>query len=128
MCWMMEIPHDKSIITLLETAKANITFNCDMFVFKSKVLKVFSGNPTPKGYKADPKKVQAITEMRPPQNLQHLESCLGLVNCINHFSQKLSELTVPLRALSKRDAVYTWKAQKKQHFRQSIGRSPMHPS
>ena len=56
-----EVPHDKSTITLLETARANnITFNCDM---------LFDGNMAPERYKVDPKKVHAITEMKPLQNL-----------------------------------------------------------
>ena len=65
-----EVPHDKSIIILLETTRANnITFNGDKFVFKSKDLKFFSRNLPPVGYKVGPKKVRAITEMKPPQNL-----------------------------------------------------------
>ena len=43
-----EVPHDKSIITLLEIARAhNITFNHDKFVFESKYFKFFGGNLTP---------------------------------------------------------------------------------
>ena len=82
-----EISHDKSIITLLENARANsIIFNGDKFFFKSKDLKFVGGNLIPEGYKVDPQKVQAFTEMRPPQNHQDLQSYLGLVNCLNHFS------------------------------------------
>ena len=66
-----EVPHDKCIITLLETARANkITYNCDKFIVKSKDVKFFGGNHSPEEYKVDPKKVQAITEMKPSQNLQ----------------------------------------------------------
>ena len=47
-----EVPHDKGIITLLETASANnATFNCDKFVLKSKYIKFFGGTLTPEGYK-----------------------------------------------------------------------------
>ena len=48
------VPHDKSITTLLELARANnITFK---FVFKSKDLKFFDGNLIPEGYKIDPRR------------------------------------------------------------------------
>ena len=70
-----EVPLDKSIITLLETARGNnTTLNHKKLVFKSKDLKFFGGNLTPEAYKVDPKKVQAIREMKPPQNLQDLQS------------------------------------------------------
>ena len=62
--------HDATVITLLETARANnLTFNAKKFVFRSQDCHFFGGNLTPSGYKVDPVKVQAITEMKPPQNL-----------------------------------------------------------
>ena len=91
-----DIPHDKSIIILLETAGANnITFTHDKFVFKSKDLKFFCGNQTPEGYKVYPKKVKTITEIKPPQNLQHHQSYHRLVNFIDYFSPKLEKLAAP---------------------------------
>ena len=114
--------HDKSIITLLETARANnITFNCYKFVFKSKDLKLFDGNLTPEEYKGDSKKLQAITEMKLPQNLLDLQSYLGLVNYLNHFS----------RAGSTTDSIQQLMPQKvhsKHHFQQFSRRSQMHLS
>ena len=101
-----EAPLDKSIITLLEIARArNITFNCDKFVFNSKDLKFLSGNLTPEEYKVDSKKLQAITEIKPSQNFEDLQSHLGLVNYPNPFIPKLAELTAPLKAVIKRDTV-----------------------
>ena len=83
-----DILHEKSIITLLETAKASITFNHDMFILKSKECKFSSGNLTLDRYKVDHKKGQTITEMKPSQYLQGQQSYLGLVNYLNCFSPK----------------------------------------
>ena len=55
----------------------------------------------------DPKKVQAITELKPPENLQDLQSFLGLVNYLNRFSPALADLTAPLRTLCKKDTLFT---------------------
>ena len=94
-----ETTHDATVITLLETARANnLTFNANKFVFKSQDCAFFGGHLTPAGYKMDPKKVQAISEMKPPENLQDLQSFLGLVNYLNRFSPALADLTAPLRA------------------------------
>ena len=68
-----EVPHEKSIITLLETARANnITLNCSpetffgchsiIFVFKLKALMFFVGNLTWERCKGDHKRVQATKE------------------------------------------------------------------
>ena len=63
----VKVTHDAAVITLLETATANnLTFNGNNF--KSQHCTFFGGNPTPSGYKMGPKKVQAITEMKPPEN------------------------------------------------------------
>ena len=85
-------------------------------VFSSKDLKFFSTYLTPEGYEVDPKKEQAITEMKPPQNLQDLYSYLGLVNYLKCFSPKIVELKVPLRTLNKRDTVYTWESSQQAAF------------
>ena len=109
--------HDATVITLLETARANnLTFNAKKFVFRSQDCHFFGGNLTPSGYKVDPVKVQAITEMKPPQNLQDLQSYLGLVNYLNRFSPTLAELTAPLRALCKKDTLFTWESAQQAAF------------
>ncbi|PFX34396.1 Retrovirus-related Pol polyprotein from transposon 17.6 [Stylophora pistillata] len=79
-----ETTHDVAVITLLETARVNnLTFNANKFVFKSQDCTFFGGNLTPAGYKMDPKEVQAITEIKPPVNLQDLQSFLGLSKASN---------------------------------------------
>ena len=104
-----ETAHDAAVITLLETARANnLTFNANKFVFKSQDCAFFGGHLTLSGYKIDPKKVQAVSEMKPPENLQDLQSFLGLVNYLNRFSPTLADLTAPLRALcKKKDTLFT---------------------
>jgi len=93
-----EIPHNAVVITLLlETARANyLTSNKENFVFKTKV--------------------QAITEIRTPQNLQDLQSSLSLVNHLNHFSPKMADLTAPLRSLCQKGVVFTWESSKQEAF------------
>ena len=48
--------------------------------------------------------------MKPPENLQDLQSFLGLVNYLNRFSPALTDLTAPLRALCKKDTFFTWES------------------
>ena len=104
-----KFPMMPPVIALLETARANknnLTFNAKKFVFKSQDCPFIGGSLTPNGYKIGPKKVQAVIEMKAPQNLQDLQSYLGLVNYLNRFIPKLADLKAPLRALCKKDTVY----------------------
>ena len=112
-----ETTHDTGVMTLLETARANnLTFNPKKFVFKSQDCAFFGGHLTPLGYQIDPKKVQAISEMKPPENFQDLQSFLGLVNYLNRFSPALADVTVPLRALCKKDTLFTWESSQEAAF------------
>ena len=112
-----EIEHDAAVIKLLETARANqLTFNVKKFHFKSKDCPFFGGNLTPDGYRADPSKIEAIVKMQPPQDLQTLQSFLGLVNYLNRFSPVLAELTAPLRELCKKDTSFAWESSQMDAF------------
>ena len=124
-----EIPHDAAVITLLETARANnLTFNAEKFVFKSQDCPFFGGSLTPHGYKIDPQKIQAITEMKAPQNLQDLQSYLGLVNYLNRFSPTVEDLKAPLRALCNKGVVFAWESSQQDAFeaiKKKITRAPV---
>ena len=85
-------------------------------MIKAQDCAFFGGHLTPLGYQIDPKKVQAISEMIPPENLQDLQSFLGLVNYLNRFSPALADLTVPLRALCKKDTLFPWESSQEAAF------------
>lgn len=111
------IQHDIAVITLLETARAtHLVFNPQTFVFRSRDCKFFGGHLTPEGYRADPKKIDAISKMKPPQSLQDLQSYLGLVNYLSRFSPRLAEATAPLRELCKKQTVFVWESSQQQAF------------
>ena len=52
-----------------------------------------------KEIRADPDKVSAIVEMKPPTNVSELRRLMGMTNQLGKFSQNLAELTQPLRQL-----------------------------
>jgi hypothetical protein len=48
------------------------------------------------GCRVDPDKVKAIVEMKRPDDISGIRRFLGMVNQLNKFSPKITELTKPL--------------------------------
>ena len=120
--------HDAAVIRLLETARnSKLTFNEKKFVFRSEECPFFGGILTPEGYRADPKKIEAITKMEPPKDIATMQSFLGLVNYLNRFSPVLASLTAPLRILCKKDNIFSWESSQQAAFdaiKEEISRVP----
>ena len=55
--------------------------------FKSIDCKFFEHRLTPDGINVDPKKIEAIIQMDPPQNVANLQSLSGMVNYLNSLAQ-----------------------------------------
>ena len=60
------------------------------------------------GLKADKKKVEAIKNMPSPTNKGELESVLGMLNYLSAFAPMLSDMTAPLRELTRKNTVFKW--------------------
>ena len=60
------------------------------------------------GIKPDNNKVAAIVDMRAPQNVTELRSLLGLINQPLKFSDRLADISKPLRDLLRRDRQWVW--------------------
>ena len=55
-----------------------------------------------------PKKIQGITQMKPPMDKPQLASFTGMVTYLGNFVPHLSHYMEPLRAMSKQDALFYW--------------------
>ena len=84
--------------------------------FKSTDCKFFEHRLTPDGIKVDPKKIEAIIQMDPPQNVANLQSFNGMVNYLKKFSPVLSELSEPLRRLCKSGIEWVWESEQQSAF------------
>ena len=66
--------------------------------------------------KVNPKKIEAIVQMDPPQNVANLQSFNGMINYLKKFSPVLSELSEPLRRLCKSGAEWAWESEQQSAF------------
>ena len=84
--------------------------------FKSTDCKFFRHRLTPDGIIVDPKKIETIIQMDPPQNVAILQSFNGMVNYLKKFSPVLSELSEPLRRLCKSGVKWAWESEQQSAF------------
>ena len=109
--------HNETVLILCETARLNNLFlNSKKMQFKSTDCKFFGHRLTPDGIKVDRKKIDAIIQMDPPQNVANLQSFNGMVNYLKKFCPVLSELSEPLRRLCKSGVDWSWELEQQDAF------------
>ena len=107
-----ENTHDGTVLVLCKTVRLNnLSLNSKKMQFKSTECKFFRHRLIPDGIKVDPKKIEAIVQMDPPQNVASLKSFNGMVNYLKKFSPVLSELSEPLRRLCKSGVEWAWESE-----------------
>ena len=72
---------------------------------------------TQNGILPDPDKVQALSNMPPPQDKVGVKRFLGLVTYLGKFIPNLSAADVPLRALLKESVDFEWSQPQENSFR-----------
>ena len=113
-----ENTHDGTVLVLCETTRLNsLSLNAKKMQFKSTDCKFFRHKLTPDRIQVDPKKIEAIIQMDPPQNITSLQSFNGMVNYLKKFSQVLSELSEPLRRLCKSGVEWAWESKQQNAFK-----------
>eukprot|EP00102_Acyrthosiphon_pisum_P018369 XP_008190098.1 PREDICTED: uncharacterized protein K02A2.6-like [Acyrthosiphon pisum] len=101
--------HDKIVDELLNRArKYNVKFNKEKIQYcKDKVT--FLGHLfDQKGMSLNPSRIEAIKNLKPPNNRKELQRLLGFINYVRSFIPNFSELTAPLRNLLKKNTEWQW--------------------
>ena len=71
---------------------------------------------TNKGLKPDPAKVEVITKMPRPQDVEGIQRLNGFVNYLAKFHPKLSEVMEPIPNLTQKDTPQNWSSEQDQPF------------
>ena len=86
----------------------NFKLNPSKLRFKQQKVKYIGHIFTADGNLPDPDKVEAITKMPRPRDKAEVRRFLGMINCMAKFLPKLSELSEPLRNLTKEETQFVW--------------------
>ena len=101
--------HDTKLDAVLRrTKERGIRLNPNKCVFRKHEVTYFGHVLSADGLKPDPIKTQGIREMPSPTTREELETILGMVTYLGKFAPKLSEITAPLRNLTKKENEFIW--------------------
>ena len=102
-----KLEHDKKLRDFLERCrKVNLTLNPDKFKVNVESVKYLGHIISKDGIRADPSKIEAITNMPAPQCKEDVMRFLGMVQYLAKFLPLLSDVSVPLRDVIKKDVQF----------------------
>ena len=101
--------HERNLIALLQRCRErNFKLNKDKFVFKQQKSKYCGHVLTSDGILPDPANVEAITQMPIPRSKTEVRRLLGMINYLGKFLPQLSDVSEPLRSLTKEQNQFIW--------------------
>ena len=104
--------HDENLIALLQRCREKgVKLNRGKLQLRLKEVAYMGHVLSADGLQPDPEKVKAIREMPAPTEKQSIQRLLGMTNYIQKFAPRLSEITTPLRELTKNDNEFQWDEQ-----------------
>ena len=111
--------HDQRLVAVLDRLrKAKVTLNKEKCEFSKHSVRFLGQIIDPSGIRADPDKVQAIQDMKEPENITELRRFLGMTTQLSKFTPHLSETTKPLRDLLSTKNTWTWSEPQQKAFQQ----------
>lgn len=109
--------HDENLRKLLQRAReSNLKLNQKKCKFLQTEVAYIGHLLTGQGVKPDPRKVSAISEMKPPTNKDGIKRFLGHITYMTKFMPCLAAKSEPLRKILKESAEFTWGEQEQKAF------------
>ena len=101
--------HNRRLHNLMQVAHEHgLVFNQEKCDVKATSVTFFGTVYDKDGAHPDPKKVEAIHKMPPPEGPQELQTFLRMTTYLSPFIPSLSTLTAPLQGLLKKGTEFTW--------------------
>jgi hypothetical protein len=103
------IDHDQKLKKLLDRCRSQqIKLNSGKVLLKKTSMPYIGHILTSDGIQADQAKIQAILNMQPPNDVAGVRRILGTMNYLGKFLPHLSEVSEPLRQLTKKEQPFGW--------------------
>ncbi|KAI5750921.1 hypothetical protein M8J77_002494 [Diaphorina citri] len=101
--------HDKLLLEVLKRARQfNVKFNADKLQYRKSSVKFLGQIISKDGVRVDEEQVSAVAKMERPQSKKELMRFLGITKYLSKFIPNVSEVSAPLRELTKDRAEWIW--------------------
>ena len=109
--------HDEALRAVFERfSHIGLTLNQSKCEFSQSQLTFFGLVFSGEGVSPDPAKVEAIHNCSSPQSVKEVRSFLGMATYCAKFIANFSDLTAPLRELTKKNVPFKWSSRHAQSF------------
>ena len=109
--------HDIALKAVFQKfAEVNLTLNKSKCEFNKSSLSFFGFVFSKDGISPDPRKVEAIHNMDRPVSVHEVRSFLGMATYCAKFIPSFSDISYPLRELTKKDANFEWNSRHQSSF------------
>ena len=98
----------KPKVTMMMLADANLTLNKSKFEFNKRSISFLGFVFSEKGIAPDPAKVESIDKALTPTTTTAVKSFLGMVTYCAKFIPNFSDVSEPLRKLTRKDQPFLW--------------------
>ena len=111
--------HDAALCAVFKRfSEINLTLNKKKCEFNKPSLTFFGFVFSSQGIAPDPRKVEAIKAATPPTTASEVRSFLGMATYCAKFIPNFSDVSQPLRDLTKKDCPFQWSEKHDQAFQQ----------
>ena len=101
--------HDQRLHAVLDRLRSKgLTLNKSKCKFRQSVIHFLGHVIDRHGVSPDPRKTDAILNMAPPSSLTELRRFMGMINQLNKFSPRITDLSKPLRELLSPKKAWMW--------------------
>ena len=105
------VDHDKRLHSFLQRCEERgVKLNVDKFKLRQEEVRFIGHVATSDGLSIDPTKVKAIVDMPNPTDVPGVQRLLGLAQYLAKFLPHLSDITKPLRDLTRNDTEWIWES------------------
>lgn len=111
--------HDKRMHNVLRRLmESGLTLNPEKCEFRVPKLTFFGHDLSENGISPSEEKVKAIKNAEAPKSASEVRSFLGLVQYSSRFIPNFSEISEPLRRLTRKNTEFKWESEQDKAFRQ----------
>jgi len=111
------VSHDRNLPQLLQRCiDRGIALSPEKMKLRMKEVTFIGHLLASKGLKPDPVKLEAVTKMPRPQDIESVQRLNGFVNCLAKFLPKLSEVMEPIHRLTRKDTPWHWSTEQDKVF------------